>query len=247
MKQSLQSWRHVFKLDPDRPLEDEALEAVCMSGSDAVMVGGSSGVTYENTVDLLSRIRQFEIPCVLEVSNLEAAVPGFDLYMIPMVLNTSQNDWLVGQHARAVEQYGYMIPWELLVPEGYLVLNPDSTVAKITEANTDLDASAATAYAQVADKLLQMSVVYVEYSGTFGDLELVADVRRALDGARLFYGGGIRDAETARRAAAVSDTIVVGNAIYNDLPGALNTVQAVKGNNKPNGNRNGSLSSSGSW
>lgn len=246
LKQSLQSWRHVFKLDPDRPLEDEVLEAVCMSGSDAVMVGGSSGVTYENTVDLLSRIRRFEIPCVLEVSDLEAVVPGFDLYMIPMVLNTSRSDWLVGQHARAVEQYGYMIPWELLVPEGYLVLNPDSTVARVTEATTGLDAAAAAAYAQVADKLLQMPIIYVEYSGTFGDMELVADVRRCLEGARLFYGGGIHDAETARRAAAVSDTIVVGNAIYSDLQGALSTVQAVNGNSITGGSSNGSFYGSGS-
>lgn len=227
LKQSLQSWRHVFKLDPDRSLGNEALEAVCMSGTDAIMVGGSSGVTYENTVELLSRIRQYEVPCVLEVSRLEAVTPGFDLYMIPMVLNTARTEWLVGHHAKAVEQYGYMIPWDLLVPEGYIVLNPDSTVARVTDADTRLDAATAVAYAQLADNLFRMPVVYVEYSGTFGDLELVSDVRRSLGEARLFYGGGITDAESARRAAAVSDTIVVGNAIYDNLQGALDTVQAV--------------------
>lgn len=226
-RENWQNWRHVFKLDPDRILTDEALEAVCLSGSDAIMVGGSSGVTYDNTVDLLSRIRQYELPCVLEVSALEAVVPGFDLYLIPMVLNTGQSDWLVGQHARAVEQFGYMIPWDMLVPEGYIVLNPDSTVARITSADTRLEAAQAAAYAQVADKLLRLPIVYVEYSGTFGDLELVADVRRSLGEARLFYGGGIADAESARRAAAVSDTIVVGNAVYTDLDRALETVKAV--------------------
>ncbi|RCX18996.1 putative glycerol-1-phosphate prenyltransferase [Fontibacillus phaseoli] len=229
MKQSLQSWRHVFKLDPDRLIGDEALEAVCMSGSDAIMVGGSSGLTYDNTVELLSRIRQFEIPCVLEVSDLEAVTPGFDLYMIPMVLNTTRSDWLIGHQARAVEQYGYMIPWDMLVPEGYIVLNPDSTVARITEADSRLDASAVAAYAQVADKLLRMPIVYVEYSGMFGDMELVSDVRRSLYDARLFYGGGITDAESARRAAAVCDTIVVGNVVYSDLQAALDTVRALKG------------------
>lgn len=89
---SIQSWKHVFKLDPDKELDDEALDAVCMSGTDAIMVGGSSGVTYENTVDLLSRVRRYEVPCVLEVSDLEAVVPGFDLYMIPMVLNTTDSN-----------------------------------------------------------------------------------------------------------------------------------------------------------
>ncbi|WP_059041782.1 heptaprenylglyceryl phosphate synthase [Paenibacillus rubinfantis] len=229
MKQMIRAWRHVFKLDPDRDLDDAALEAVCQSGTDAVMIGGSSGVTYENTVDLLSRVRRFEVPCVLEISDLEAVVPGFDLYMIPIVLNAGHPDWIIGQHARAIEQYGHLIPWELLMPEGYLVLNPEATVAKVTEAQAPLDSAEARAYAQVADRLLQLPIVYLEYSGQIGDFELVADVRRTLDQARLFYGGGIADAETARRAAAVSDTVIVGNAVYENLEQALETVEAVKG------------------
>jgi putative glycerol-1-phosphate prenyltransferase len=228
LKQIMQSWRHVFKLDPDRPLCDEALEAICMSHTDAVMVGGSSGVTYENTSDLLSRLRQYEVPCVLEVSNLEAIVPGFDAYMIPMVLNTEQTDWIIGHHVRAVEQYGYLIPWDRLIPEGYIILNPDCTAAKVSKALASTTASEAAAYAQVADKMLQLPIVYLEYSGTFGDMELVSDVRRKLDDSRLFYGGGIIDANTARLAAAVCDTIVVGNVIYNNLEQALTTVSAVK-------------------
>ncbi|MGG6312885.1 heptaprenylglyceryl phosphate synthase [Paenibacillus macerans] len=232
MKDRIASWRHVFKLDPDRPLDERALEALCLSGTDAIMIGGSSGVTYENTVELLSRVRRFEVPCVLEVSELEAVVPGFDLYMIPVVLNAGHPDWIIGQHARAIEQYGYLIPWELLIPEGYIVLNPDATVAKVTEANARLESAEARAYAQVADRLLQLPIVYLEYSGTAGDLELVSDVRRTLGQARLFYGGGIADAESARRAAAVCDTVVVGNAIYDRLEQALETVGAVRAHSK---------------
>lgn len=233
MKRMLSAWRHVFKLDPDRSLDDGALEAVCLSGTDAVMIGGSSGVTYENTVDLLSRIRRFEVPCVQEVSELEAVVPGFDLYMIPIVLNAGHPDWIIGQHARAIEQYGNLIPWELLVPEGYLVLNPEATVAKVTAAQAPLEAAAVRSYAQAADRLLQLPIVYLEYSGQAGDFELVSDVRRSLEQARLFYGGGIADAESARRAAAVSDTVIVGNAVYENLAQALETVAAVKRAVKP--------------
>ncbi|WP_404581040.1 heptaprenylglyceryl phosphate synthase [Paenibacillus sp. RC21] len=224
---SIQSWRHVFKLDPDKELDDEGLDAVCMSGTDAIMVGGSSGVTYENTVDLLSRIRRYEVLCVLEVSDLEAVVPGFDLYMIPMVLNTTDSNWIVGQHQRAIEQFGYMIPWDLLVTEGYIVLNGDSTVAKLTGADASLDASSAASYAEVADKLMHLPIVYVEYSGAFGDMELVQKIHRSTERARVLYGGGIVDKSTALQAAAVCDTIVVGNIIYRDLAKALETV-AVK-------------------
>ncbi|MCJ8012675.1 heptaprenylglyceryl phosphate synthase [Paenibacillus sp. KQZ6P-2] len=228
MKQMIKPWRHVFKLDPDREIDDNALEAICMSGTDAIMVGGSSGVTYDNTVDLLARVRRYEVPCVLEVSNLEMVVPGFDLYMIPMVMNTADSMWITGHHQRAVDEYGYMIPWDLLVPEGYIILNPDSTVAQMTGAQTDLDASGAAAYAQVADKLMSLPVVYVEYSGSFGDMDTVKKIHQSVQTAKVFYGGGIHDAETAAKAAAVCDTIVVGNAVYDNLKQALLTVKAVK-------------------
>ncbi|WP_238996732.1 heptaprenylglyceryl phosphate synthase [Paenibacillus pinistramenti] len=225
----IDTWRHVFKLDPDRSLTEEELEAVCLSGTDAIMVGGSSGVTYDNTVDLMSRVRQFELPCVLEVSDLEAVVPGFDLYLIPMVLNAADSGWLIGRHSEAVEQFGYLIPWEMVIPEGYIILNPDSTAGKLTSADSSLSAARAAAYGQAGERLMSLPVIYVEYSGTFGDMELVASVRRSLQQSRLFYGGGVTDAETAARAAAVSDTVVVGNIVYSDLAKALETVQAVKG------------------
>ncbi|WP_019424807.1 heptaprenylglyceryl phosphate synthase [Paenibacillus sp. OSY-SE] len=224
----IDSWRHVFKLDPDKEIGDEALDRICMSGSDAIVVGGSSGVTFENTVDLLSRIRRYELPVVLEVSNLDAVVPGFDAYLIPMVLNTPNPDWIIGQHQRAIQQYGYMIPWDLLIPEGYIILNPDATAAKITEADASITIAETVAYAQIADKLMRLPIVYVEYSGMYGDMERVSEVKRALRQAQLFYGGGIRTMEQARAAAAAADTVVVGNIVYEDLDAALATVDAVK-------------------
>lgn len=229
MKEWIQSWRHVFKLDPDKEIGDDALEAVCMSGTDAIMVGGSTGVTYENTVDLLSRVRRYELPCVQEVSDLEAVVPGFDLYMVPMVLNTADTTWIMGRHREGIERYGYMIPWELIVTEGYIVLNGEAAVAKLTGADTTLEAGAVSAYAQIADKLMHLPIVYLEYSGTFGDMDTVLAVGRSLEQARLFYGGGITNAKQAAEAAAAVDTIVVGNIIYDNLAMALDTVKAVKG------------------
>lgn len=228
MRQMIKPWRHVFKLDPDRELGDEELAAVCLSGTDAILVGGSTGVTYENTVSLLSRIRQYDLPCALEVSDLEAAVPGFDLYMIPMVLNTADTSWILGHHRRAIERFGSLIPWELLLTEGYIVLNGDSSVARLTGADHSLSADGAAAYAQIADKLMNLPVVYLEYSGRFGDMETVREVRAMVEHSQLFYGGGITGEEEAMQAAALCDTVVVGNIIYYDVEQALLTVQAVR-------------------
>ncbi|SDM71421.1 putative glycerol-1-phosphate prenyltransferase [Paenibacillus jilunlii] len=228
MRQKIQSWRHVFKLDPDRELGDRELEAVCLSGTDAILVGGSTGVTYENTVALLARVRQYELPCALEISDLVAVVPGFDLYMIPMVLNSPDTDWILGHHRRAIERYGSLIPWEQLLTEGYIVLNGDSSVARLTGADSSLSGEGAAAYAQIADKLMSLPVVYLEYSGTFGDMDTVRTVRETVEHSQLFYGGGITGVEEAEQAAALCDTVVVGNVIYQDVQQALLTVEAVK-------------------
>ncbi|WP_405170803.1 heptaprenylglyceryl phosphate synthase [Paenibacillus sp. FSL H8-0280] len=225
----IKQWRHVFKLDPDREITDEELDLVCMSGTDAIIVGGSSGITYDNTVDLMSRVRRYELPCVLEVSDLEAVVPGFDGYLIPMVLNATDSKWMIGHHQQAIERYGYLIPWDLLIAEGYIVLNANSTVAQLTGADTELTTGAAVAYAQAAERLLNLPIIYMEYSGTFGDMELVGETHRQLEWAHLIYGGGIDDSEKASQAAQVADTIVVGNIVYSDLTKALETVLAVKG------------------
>ncbi|MEK3885193.1 heptaprenylglyceryl phosphate synthase [Paenibacillus sp. PL2-23] len=221
-------WRHVFKLDPDKDISDEALDALCMSGTDAILVGGSSGVTFENTVDLMSRVRRYEVDCALEVSTLDGAVPGFDGYFVPLVLNTERVEWIIGKQIEGLREYGTFVPWEETAAQGYIILNEDATAAKLTGANASLDEDAVIAHVRMADRLMRLPVIYLEYSGMFGDMELLKQARRHVSQARLFYGGGIDSAEKARQAAEHAHTIVVGNIIYNDLEAALSTVAAIR-------------------
>lgn len=221
----MSTWRHVFKLDPERTISDQHLQWLCESGSDAIIVGGSSGVTLDNTIDLLTRIRRFALPCVLEVSNIDAIVPGFDYYCIPVVLNTDDMQWVTGYHHEAIKAFGTTLPWHMMVAEGYIIMNAQSTVAKVTGARTVLSEEDVLAYAKLAERLFQFPIVYLEYSGTFGQMDLVKRVAQSLERAQLFYGGGIDSLEKAEQAAAVAHTIVVGNVIYDDITAALQTVK----------------------
>ena len=221
-------WRHVFKLDPEREISDEDLDAICMSGTDAIIVGGSSGVTFDNTVDLMSRIRRYEVACALEVSTLEGAVPGFDGYFVPLVLNTSRSEWINGKQTEGLVEYGTFVPWEETAAQGYIILNKEATAAKVTEAHTELTEQEVVAHVQMADRLMRLPIVYLEYSGSFGSMNYVKQARNALHQARLFYGGGIDSAEKAKEAARYAHTVVVGNIIYSDLAAALSTVEAVQ-------------------
>ncbi|MGC4378572.1 heptaprenylglyceryl phosphate synthase [Fictibacillus sp. Mic-4] len=226
-----QQWKHVFKLDPDKEISDKELEAICDSGTDAVIVGGTSGVTLDNTLDLLSRIRKYVVPCVLEVSTIDAITPGFDSYYIPTVLNSNDPNYITGLQHKAIKEFGDIMNWNDMVTEGYCILNPDCKAARLTKANTDLSIDDVVAYARMAEKMFQLPIFYLEYSGTYGDVEVVKEVRKVLNKTKLYYGGGIESEEQAREMALFADTIVVGNIIYENLEAALNTVKAFKKEN----------------
>lgn len=221
-------WKHVFKLDPDKEISDENLEIICESGTDAIIVGGSDNVTMDNVLNLMSRIRRYLVPCVLEVSEIESIIPGFDLYFIPSVMNSMNTKWVMGLHHEAVKEYGEIMSWDELIVEGYCILNGDCKAAKLTEANTELSADDVMAYARMAEKMFHMPIFYLEYSGTYGDVNVVKAASSVLSSTKLFYGGGIETPEQAAEMAEYADVVVVGNVIYDDFQSALKTVKAVK-------------------
>ncbi|WAA09197.1 heptaprenylglyceryl phosphate synthase [Fervidibacillus albus] len=221
-------WKHIFKLDPNKELSEEKLEKICESGTDAIMVGGTDGITLDQVLHLMSRVRKYAVPCVLEISSFEAITPGFDLYFIPTVLNANEAKWILKEHHRAIKEYGHFIDWREVITEGYCILNPDSKVAQLTGANTDLDEEDVLAYALLAEKMFRLPVFYLEYSGTYGDPQFVKKVKGALENTVLFYGGGITTVEQAVEMKEAADVIIVGNSIYDHFEEALKTVQAVK-------------------
>jgi putative glycerol-1-phosphate prenyltransferase len=221
-------WRHVFKLDPNKEISDDKLEKICESGTDAVIVGGSDGVTLEKVLDLMARIRRYTVPCVLEVSSIDIVTPGFDLYFIPTILNSNDPKWITGLHHRAVKEFGEIMDWEEIVMEGYCILNEECKAAKLTSAIADATTEEVKAYAMMAEKMFHLPIFYLEYSGKYGDSQLVSEVKNVLEKTVLFYGGGISSVEQAVEMAEHADVIVVGNAIYDHFEQALATVKSVR-------------------
>ncbi len=213
-------WRRIVKLDPARPVSDKRLATVLSWGADAVVVGGSGGYGVEEVRAVLDRVRHHSptgpplLPVALEISDARAVCPGFDLYLVPMVLNSHDVDWVVGHHHAAIKRYADVIDWGKVVVEGYCVLNPDATVARLSGARAAMGIDDVVAFARLAEHMLKLPVFYLEYSGSYGSPEVVRAVRRVLGDTRLWYGGGISTPEQAREMAALANTIVVGNAVY---------------------------------
>src|SRR5699024_825888 len=161
----------------------------------------------DKIIDLLMQIRRYATPCALEISNLHSIVPGFDYYLIPSVLNTDHQTWSKGLHHRALKEHGHLLNMEEVLAEGYCILNAESKVAQLTDANTDLDEEDIIAYARMVDKLFHMPIFYLEYSGKYGDSQIVKRVKQILEKSQLFYGGGIETKEQASEMAKFADTI----------------------------------------
>ncbi|MEC5424346.1 heptaprenylglyceryl phosphate synthase [Virgibacillus sp. C22-A2] len=223
----MNEWKHVFKLDPAKEISDENLDMICESGTDAIIVGGTDNVTLDGVLDLLSRIRRHTVPCILEISTMEAITPGFDYYFIPMVMNSTEKKWMMDIQHQAIKEYKDIMNWNEIFVEGYCILNEEAKA--FTHTNSYLpDDEDVTAYAYMAEHVFHLPVFYMEYSGKYGDPELVEKVKGQLDETMLFYGGGIESSFQAQEMKEHADVIVVGNIIYTDIKKAIKTVGAIK-------------------
>ena len=228
MPPAWRSWVHVTKLDPDRPFTPELVEGVVTSGTDALVLSGTLNVTQENLARLLATVKDHGLPLVIEPPGPEAVrFEGIDLLFVPSVLNSRDPQWIVGKHRDWVMKQ--KVQWEKVVPEAYLVLNPDSSVGKVTKADCGIGAREVAAYATTADRFFRFPIVYIEYSGIYGDPAVVKAASDALHDAHLYYGGGIDSGKRAAEMSRFADTIVVGNAVYEKGIGVLKeTVDAVQ-------------------
>lgn len=111
---------------------------------------------------------------------------------------------------------------EQAVFEAYIIQNPDSAAAErggVTEEDL-LSPSEARERAMAADLHLNSEVVYLEYSGTYGDdeaVEIIDEIENDLGRARVWYGGGIDNRKKATRILdAGADTVIVGD-IFHDV------------------------------
>lgn len=220
--------RHLFKLDPAKVLPDGAVDRLVRSGTDGFIIGGSDDLQMSAVQELFRSFATCGLPVFMEVSDEAMIMPGASEYLIPMVLNTTDVEWLLGAHHKIVKEYGDFIPWPHVLVEGYCILNPDAKATNLAKANTNLTEDDVAAYASIAENMLQLPIFYVEYSGVFGDKRMLQAARSELVNTKLWYGGGIRTVAQAREMAEIADVIIVGNVLYEDFEQALETVSAIQ-------------------
>ncbi len=230
---------HLSLLDPDpeKLSEDKAKEIARRmkeAGSDAFMIGGSTGVTSENLGATARAVKEASgLPAIYFPSNPKALTPEVDGMFFMSILNSTNPLYISHGHAM-VAPYVAKLGIEA-IPMAYIIIEPGMTVAKVTETECVKhdDVNTAVGYALAAE-MLGMQLVYLE-AGSGADRpvspEMIAAVKKAIH-VPLIIGGGIRTpeaAEAARKAGA--DAIVTGTFVEqcSDLNILEKVVHAAKG------------------
>jgi phosphoglycerol geranylgeranyltransferase len=241
-------WRdvsHVTKVDPAEPLPDD-LDV--LGHTDLVLVGGSDGVTAENSLDAIERIgeRFPETPVFQEPyssSHVSSdTVEAADSLAVPAVFNGDRENF-VGKHVDFFTEVGRK-PGELagadlplvgdlvesrgreavadltddVVGEGYVVQNLDSEAARTSGVDARYSPDEVAGAALAAESFYGFEVFYVEYSGTYGGPEDVEAAARYLEDTALLYGGGIRRGEQTEEMLAAGADAVVVGDCFHDDP-----------------------------
>ena len=223
-------WNHILKLDPDKELPAGVTYGdLCATGTDAIEIGGTMGMTEENMTAVIEACAEHDVPLYQEPANPGVVVDNDALagYLIPTVFNAGSPFWITGAHKEWVRIEGDL-EWDRTFMEAYIVMNPEADVATLTEADCDLGTDDVAAYARIAEQMFGQEIVYVEYSGTYGDPEIVQAAASTLEESTLFYGGGIHDYDSAYTMATEADVIVVGNLAHDeDVDAVRETVEAA--------------------
>ncbi|MFH5801033.1 phosphoglycerol geranylgeranyltransferase [Haladaptatus sp. CMAA 1911] len=230
MVTSWANWEHVTKIDPDKALHDgDTYAGIADTGTDAIIVGGTTNVTESGVQSILDALASTEIPIFIEPTYRPSSshTEGLSGYLLPIVLNANDPLWITGAHHEWVRSSD--LEWDYVHPEAYIVLNPTSSVATLTQADCDLDIDDVVAYAELAEQILGQQIVYLEYSGMLGDPAIVAAARDSLSSAQLFYGGSIHDYDSPYEMESVADTVIVGDVLHDVGVGAVEeTVRGAK-------------------
>lgn len=211
---------HLTLIDPASQRPERAAEiakAAVEGGTDAIMIGGSTGAmgqVLDQTLQLMKE--QIDVPTILFPGDSAGVSAYADAIFFMSLLNSRDINYIVTNQAMGaplVRKFG-IEP----IPMAYLIVEPGGTVGWVGDARLlpRTKPELAAAYA-LAGSYFGMRYVYLE-AGSGADepvpVEMVGAVKHAIDKGHLIVGGGIRDRNAAAACAkAGADMIVTGTAV----------------------------------
>ncbi|MFQ5883892.1 MAG: geranylgeranylglyceryl/heptaprenylglyceryl phosphate synthase [Thermoplasmata archaeon] len=213
---------HMTLLDPDKQEPSEAGNMARMAveaGSDAIMIGGSTGVEQGNLEYTVKEIKNsVDVPTILFPAGAHTISKYADAIYFMSILNSENVKNIVGEQRKASLVIKKM---EIqTIPMGYLIVEPGMTVGRVGEASLipRENPRIAVEYT-LAGQYLGMGLIYLEAgSGAPAPVpkEMIRSVKAEMD-IPLVVGGGIRSGSDAKQVAeAGADVVVTGTIVEMD-------------------------------
>src|SRR5437773_2224193 len=209
---------HMTLLDPDKQTPPDAASLsseAASAGTDAIMVGGSTGVTQDKVDATVLAIKEAaKLPVILFPASAANLSPHADALYLMSLLNSRDPRLIVGELRLAAP---IVRAWGLeAIPMAYLVVEPGMRAGEVGDAEliSRKNPLVAVQYA-LAAQMLGMKLVYLEAGS--GAPEPVPDrviraVRDAID-IPVVFGGGIRTPDAAQVVTRAGADIVVTGTI----------------------------------
>jgi phosphoglycerol geranylgeranyltransferase len=212
---------HMTLIDPAKQEPSRAGEIAKVAsdlGTDAIMVGGSTGVTQENLDRTVQAIKaQVKVPVIYFPSGANAISPYSDAIFFMSMLNSRNIRMVIGEQIKGAPIVRKLNLEPLSM--GYIIVAPGMKVGEVGEADViPRDQPKLAASYALAAQYLGMEYVYLE-AGSRAPQAVPEDMIKAVRAAitiPLLVGGGIRDAESAARAKnAGANIVVTGTVVEN--------------------------------
>ncbi len=212
---------HMTLLDPakqDPAISGDIAAKAQAAGTDAIMVGGSTGVTQENLDASVEDIkRRCRLPVIYFPSGAHAIASKCDAIYFMSVLNSRNVRNLTGEHVKGapvIKKLG-IEP----ISMGYVIVEPGMKVGEIGEADLVRrgDLQTLVGYA-LTTEFFGMDLLYLEAGSGAPEpvpAEMISAVRRSVSIPIVVGGGIINPEQAAAVASAGADIVVTGTLVEN--------------------------------
>ncbi|MEM2994615.1 MAG: geranylgeranylglyceryl/heptaprenylglyceryl phosphate synthase [Candidatus Bathyarchaeia archaeon] len=210
---------HITLIDPEKVTPPQASKIVSkanLSGTTAVMVGGSTFVSTTHLDSIVKAVkRAVDVPVILFPNNVTGISRYADAIWFMSLLNSVDPYFLIGAQvlgAPLIKKYR-LEP----IPMGYIITGDGGTASVVGKAvPIPYNKPEVAAAHALAGQYLGMRFIYLEAgSGAKKPVppEMIRAVKRCVD-VPLIVGGGIKSREQALAAASAgADIIVTGNIV----------------------------------
>lgn len=212
---------HMTLIDPAKQppkVSGEIATKACLAGTDAIMVGGSTGITQENIDATVDEIKKnCKCPVIYFPSGANAIPRRADAIYFMSMLNSKNVRNITGEHSRGapiIKKLG-IEP----ISMGYVIVEPGMKAGEVGEANLVKrgDIPTIVGYA-LTTEFFGMDLLYLEAGSGAPEpvpTSMIKAVRESVDIPIVVGGGIVTPGQAGKVAAAGADIVVTGTLVEN--------------------------------